>query len=42
MKNYGGTYTPYSFATVRMWSAAAVAPRMDACCLSFAMPLPAK
>ena len=37
-----GTHTPYAFATVRMWWAAAMAPVMDACCLSFARPLPAK
>lgn len=36
------TYTPYSLATVRTWWAAATAPRIDACCLSLARPLPAK
>jgi hypothetical protein len=36
------TYTPYTFDTVRMWCAAAIAPVMDACCLSLANPFPAK
>ena len=36
------TYMPYAFATVRIWWAAAMAPVMEACCLSLARPLPAK
>lgn len=36
------TYTPYCFATVRTWWAAAMAPVIEACCLSLARPFPAK
>jgi hypothetical protein len=36
------TYTPYALDTVRMWCAAAMAPIMEACCLSLAKPFPAK